>query len=376
MAGKTSIGIDFHFAEREGTGNCTYMRNLVESVLAMDKERRYLLYVTEPGHPYYERFRSMGNAALIPVAGSSAPARMLSLARATFRDRPDILHVNYYGPPWYRGKLVVTVHDISYHHLPDCFPLRERLKNELFIPLYIRRAARILTVSEYSKQDMIAVYGAAPEKIVVGYNGVNPLFRPPENPGEDTAILNKYGIGEDFILYIGRLNRRKNLQVLIAAFNAFKRGRGQERPHQLVVFGRRDFLPAEDMATIDASPYRGDVIFTGYVPDGHLPLLYGLATLFVYPSLFEGFGLPCLEAMACGCPVVTSNTTSLPEVVGTAGILINPNDHMEICKAMEELVNDAGKRAVLIARGRERARQFTWQRTAAKFLDIVANLSP
>jgi len=374
MAGKTIIGIDFHYAEREGTGNCTYMRNLVEAVVAMDKERRYILYVTAPEHPYYERFRSVENVALVPVAGSSAPARMLDLGRATFRDRPDILHVNYYAPPWYRGKLVVTVHDISYHHLPDCFPFRERLKNELLIPLYIRRAARVLTVSEYSKQDMIAVYGAAPEKIVVGYNGVNPLFRPLTNREKAFEFLRGYGIGKDFLLYIGRLNRRKNLQVLMAAFNEFKReGR---RPHQLVVAGRRDFLPPEDMAAIDASPHRGDVIFTGYVPEAHLPLLYGTATLFVYPSLFEGFGLPCLEAMACGCPVVTSNTTSLPEVVGPAGILVNPNDHLEICAAMTELVTDPGKRTALIARGRERAGEFTWQRTAAKFLDIIAALSP
>ncbi len=99
MAGKTIIGIDFHYAEREGTGNCTYMRNLVEAVVAMDKERRYILYVTAPEHPYYERFRSVENVALVPVAGSSAPARMLDLGRATFRDRPDILHVNYYAPP-------------------------------------------------------------------------------------------------------------------------------------------------------------------------------------------------------------------------------------------------------------------------------------
>ncbi|MDI9569216.1 MAG: glycosyltransferase family 1 protein [Pseudomonadota bacterium] len=373
MAGKTRIGIDFHLAERDGTGNCTYMRNLVESVVAMDRERTYLLYVTTPGLPYFDRFRSMENVAVLPVAASSAPARMMSLARATFRDRTDILHVNYYAPPWHRGKLVVTVHDISYRHLPDSFPLRERWKNELLIPINIRRADRVLTVSEYSKQDMIAVYGAAPEKIVVGYNGVNPLFRPPADRGEAAAILKDYGIGKDFLLYIGRLNRRKNLQVLVAAFNAFK-GR-RERPHQLVVVGRRDFLPAEDMALIDASPYRGEVVFTGYVPDEHLPRLYGMATLFVYPSLFEGFGLPCLEAMACGCPVVTSNVTSLPEVVGDAGILVDPNDHLAICAAMEEVVADAGKRETLIARGRERARGFTWRRTAAKFLDIVAELS-
>ncbi|HOU77835.1 MAG TPA: glycosyltransferase family 1 protein [Syntrophales bacterium] len=373
MAGKTRIGIDFHYAEREGTGNCTYMRNLVESVVAMDEERSYLLYVTQPDHPYYARFRSRKNVTLQAIAGSSAPARMLGLARATFRDRPHILHVNYYAPPFYRGKLVVTVHDISYHHLPDCFPFRERLKNELLIPFFLRRAARVLTVSEYSRQDMVAVYGAAPEKIVVGYNGVNPLFRPLENRREAAEILAPYGIGEDFLLYIGRLNRRKNLQVLIAAFNDFKR-RGTH-PHRLVIVGRRDFLPAEDMATIDASPYRDDVIFTGYVPDGHLPLLYGTAALFVYPSLFEGFGLPCLEAMACGCPVVTSNTTSLPEVVGDAAIMVNPNDHREICAAIEEVLTDADRRREMIGRGLARAGEFTWQRTAAKFLEIVAVLS-
>ena len=172
------IGIDFHLAEREGTGNCTYMRNLVESLLALDSRNEYILYITRENYPYHERFRAHKNASLSYIGSGSPLERMFRLGRQTFRDDIDILHVNYYGPPFYHGKLIMTVHDLSFEHLPDCFTTFERVKDRILIPFYIRRADRILTVSEFSRQDMVALYGANPDKIVVGYNGVNPAFKP------------------------------------------------------------------------------------------------------------------------------------------------------------------------------------------------------
>jgi len=222
----------------------------------------------------------------------------------------------------------------------------------------------------------VALYGAAPEKIVVGYNGVNPAFQPPADGAaraEADRVLGGYGINKAFILYIGRLNRRKNLHILIDAFNRIKKDGRYEQ--QLVIVGRRDYLPAADMEMISSSPFYRDIVFTGYLPDEHLPLAYGRADVFVYPSLFEGFGLPCLEAMACGCPVVTSNTTSLPEVVGDAGILIDPLNAGEIAAAMVAVLSDPARRAAMAAKGLERAKLFTWRHTATKMLEIIADLS-
>ncbi|MCX5826613.1 MAG: glycosyltransferase family 1 protein [Deltaproteobacteria bacterium] len=370
------IGIDFHLAEREGTGNCTYMRNLVESLLAIDSRNDYILYITRENYPYHDRFRAHKNASLSYLGNGSPLERMFRLGRQTFRNDIDILHVNYYGPPFYRGKLIMTVHDLSFEHLPDCFTTFERVKDRLLIPFYIRRADRILTVSEFSKQDMVELYGAAPEKIVVGYNGVNPAFKPlsdGEEQEEAANILSSYGINKAFILYIGRLNRRKNLHILIDAFNRIKKDGKFE--HQLVIVGRRDYLPASDMEMINSSPFYQDIVFTGYLPDQHLPLAYGRADVFVYPSLFEGFGLPCLEAMACGCPVVTSNTTSLPEVVGDTGILIDPLDPREIAAAIVAVLTDPTRRSLMASRGLERAKLFTWKHTAEKMLEIIDDLA-
>ncbi|MFA5181210.1 MAG: glycosyltransferase family 1 protein [Syntrophales bacterium] len=370
------IGIDFHLAEREGTGNCTYMRNLVEFLLAIDARNEYILYITQENYPYHDRFRAHKNASLSYLGSGSPLKRMFRLGRQTFRDDIDILHVNYYGPPFYRGKLIMTVHDLSFEHLPDCFTTFERVKDRLLIPFYIKRADRILTVSEFSKQDMVKLYGAAPEKIVVGYNGVNPAFKPlseGEEQEEAAKILSSYGIEKAFILYIGRLNRRKNLHILIDAFNRIKKEGKFE--HQLVIVGRRDFLPASDMEMINSSPFYQDIVFTGYLPDEHLPLAYGRADVFVYPSLFEGFGLPCLEAMACGCPVVTSNTTSLPEVVGDTGILIDPLNPQEIAAAIIDVLTDSMRRSIMARNGLERAKLFTWKHTAEKMLEIIYDIS-
>jgi glycosyltransferase involved in cell wall biosynthesis len=370
------IGIDFHLAEREGTGNCTYMRNLVESLLAIDARNEYILYITRENYPYHDRFHAYKNVSLSYLGSGSPLERMLRLGRQTFRDGIDILHVNYYGPPFYHGKLIMTVHDLSFEHLPDCFTTFERVKDRILIPFYIRRADRILTVSEFSKEDMVKLYGAAPEKIVVGYNGVNPAFKPltgGEEQEEAAKILSSYGINKAYILYIGRLNRRKNLHILIDAFNRIKKDGKFE--HQLVIVGRRDFLPASDMEMINSSPFYQDIVFTGYLPDQHLPLAYGRADVFVYPSLFEGFGLPCLEAMACGCPVVTSNTTSLPEVVGDTGILIDPLNPGEIAAAINAVLTDSGQRSAMARKGLERAKLFTWKHTAEKMLEIIDDLS-
>ena len=364
------IGIDFHLAEREGTGNCTYMRNLVESLVRLAPDKEFYLYITEPDNPYYRIFAGKKNVTLRHIGIKSPIGRMFLMGKKTFEDNIDVLHVNYYGPPIHRGKLIVTIHDLSYHHIPECFSIFERVKDELLIPVFARKADWILTVSEYSRRDIADSYQISMEKIAVGYNGASPIFKPVSDKERAAAMIGGYGATMPYILYIGRLNRRKNLHVLVEAFNMAKSEKSI--PHRLVIVGKKDFLPQEELTIISSSPFNADIVFTGYIKDEHLPMLYSLADVFVYPSLFEGFGLPCLEAMSCGCPVVTSNTTSLPEVVGDAGILINPTSSAEIAEVMLDIILDPQKSGMLKEKGLIRAAKFTWDKTALKFLELCA----
>ena len=363
------IGIDFHLAEREGTGNCTYMRNLVESLVRLDSQNEYFLYVTDSQFPYHRIFKDYKNVRLRSLRFKSPLLRIPLLGFMTFVDKIDIFHVNYYGPPFFRGKMLLTIHDLSFFYIPECFTTFERVKNRVLIPININRASKVLTVSEYSKKDITESYNIPPELVEVGYNGANAIFVPITDLDHAARIVKSYGVSGKYILYVGRLNKRKNLTGLVKAFTMLKERKSI--PHQLVIGGIKDFLPQAETEMINTSPYKDDIIFTGYLPEEHLPMFYGLADVFVYPSFYEGFGLPCLEAMSCGCPVISSNVTSLPEVVGDAGILVDPSNVNQIAQAMFEVVSTEGLRPEMSMKGLERAKLFSWDKTAKKILEVI-----
>jgi glycosyltransferase involved in cell wall biosynthesis len=368
------IGIDFHAAEREGTGNCTYIRNIVEQIVRIGAGHQYFLYVTDATNPYYDRFHPLGHVFLRPLASRSPFIRMLLLGLQTFRDRLDVLHATYYAPPVYRGKLVLTVHDLSFRHIPESFSAFDRIKDLVLVPIYMKRAKKILTVSEYSRRDIIETYRVPPSRVCVGYNGADPIFTPVADRVKAVEILRRYGIADDrgYILFVGRINKRKNLTGLVNAFNLLKETKGIRQ--RLVIVGNKDYLPPGDEAVITSSPSIIDILFTGYVPHEHLPVLYGLADVFVYPSVYEGFGLPCLEAMACACPVVSSDCTSIPEVVGDAGILIDPAKVDQLAGAIYRVLSDRGLRAEFVRSGPEKAKEFSWESAAVKVLSVLAEL--
>ncbi|HEY3277433.1 MAG TPA: glycosyltransferase family 1 protein [Syntrophorhabdaceae bacterium] len=367
------IGIDFHLAEREGTGNCTYMRNLVERLVSLDRTNAYLLYVTDSAYAYYRTFDSYPHVSLRSLGAGSPPVRMLRMGLMTYKDRIDILHANYYGPPFFRGKLILTVHDLSFLAIPECFTAFERVKDQILIPHNVRRAFKVMTVSEFSKEDIVRNYHVPPDHVEVGYNGAGPLFKPLEDREAARAVVKSYGVTGEYILYVGRLNKRKNLRSLVAAYGALKTEKGI--PHQLVVGGVRDFLPPDEMEEISRSPWKNELIFTGFLPEEHLPLFYGLADVFVYPSLYEGFGLPCLEAMSSGCPVISSDLTSLPEVVGDAGILLDPLDVKGLGDAIFRVVSNDALKSEMRAKGFQQAKKFGWDKTAMKMLEIMKEVS-
>lgn len=367
------IGIDFHSAERDGSGNCTYIRNLVENLIKIDRKNEYFLYVVNIGHPYYEKFKNIDNVHLCPTLTNNPFVRIPLLGLKTILDQIDVLHVQYIAPPIYAGKLVVTIHDVSFLHFPKCFRKFELYRQKILIPINIKRSDKIITVSDYSKKDIINKYNIKEDKVVVTYNGVNPIFKHLDNSFEKKKVLEKYGIKKEFILFVGRVDARKNVPALIKAFLALKKEKNI--PHQLVIVGKKDFLPNYIQKEIETSICNADIIFSGYLSEEDLLLFYNLASVFVYPSLYEGFGLPCLEAMACGCPVVSSNISSIPEIVGDAGLLVNPFSIDEIMNSIYKIISDSELRDKLRDKGLKQAVQFNWESTALRTLEFYKSVS-
>jgi glycosyltransferase involved in cell wall biosynthesis len=357
------IGIDTHAAERDPMGNGSYIRGLVPALAALDDESQYVLYALDPGHPFYADSRANPRVTVRGLWPRLALARIpLSMAAASHRDRLDALHVQYVGPPYRRGSLVVTIHDLAFLRIPESFPRRQAWRLRWQVRANARRAAVVITGSEYSRRDLLDAYGIPENRIRVIPLAVDPAFAPVTDPTAIEAVKRKFGIAQRYVLSVGRLNARKNLIGLIRAFERVRPGLAE--PVQLVIVGPRDFQAAALEGTIAASAWAKDILPIGTVSPDELRALLSGATAFAYPSLFEGFGLPPLEAMACGAPVICSNTTSLPEVVGDAALTFDPSRTDDMADALRLVLTDGALRADLTARGRARAARFSWRATA------------
>ncbi len=362
------IGIDAHAIGARQGGNETYIRGLIEALAELDAVNRYTIYIANRAAAAEWRERL---AARHPNFGVRLLPPPTPLVRVPvflaweLRRRPvDVLHVQYTAPPFCPCPVVATIHDLAFEHLPETFTRRGAFQLKLTVRRTARRAARIATVSEYSRQDLLRTYGLPPEKVAVTYNGIDKHFTPaPAAPGEAEAIRRRFGIGRDYLLAVGSLQPRKNLERLIRVY-AGLRSRDASFRHQLVLVGRKLWLADGIFAEVRRQPWADDVILTDYVEDGALAALYRGAAAFVYPSLFEGFGLPPLEAMACGVPVVTSDTSSLPEVTGGAALLVDPLQEESLAAALLRVVGDEPLRARLRAAGLAQAAKFTWREAA------------
>ncbi len=283
---------------------------------------------------------------------------------AARRARLDLLHgMAFVGPMGSRCPSVVTIHDLSFLFYPHSFRPVNRLYLKLFARLSARRARRVIAVSESTKRDAVKQYGIAPDKVDVVHNGVDPAFRP--FPADQvSAFRADRGLPERFILFVGTLEPRKNIARLIQAYAQLP---GARPP--LFFVGGKGWYYDEIFALVERLNLGADVHFVGYVSTQDLPWWYNAAQVFVYPSLYEGFGLPPLEAMACGTPVITSAASSLPEVVGQAGLLIDPTDTEGLTAAMAQCLADADLRAQMKAMGLARAAGFSWQETARQTVD-------
>lgn len=269
---------------------------------------------------------------------------------------------------------IITFHDLSFIHHPDFFNLRQRFWH--WLQGYRRQAGEadhLVANSFFTKNDLVTTLGIRPEKITVIYEGVNPALRRLKLPHTELSdFRQKHGLTGPYILFVGTLEPRKNIRALIRAFNLI-RSRFRE-PLRLVLAGRPGWLYGTILKEAVASPHKEDILFFGRVSENEKLYLYNGATAFVYPSFFEGFGLPPLEAQTCGCPVVVSDRTSLPEVVGRGALFVNPWRPVEIADALTHIFNNGKVREELVRAGFENSARFSWQEAARSTLNLFKKI--
>lgn len=290
-----------------------------------------------------------------------------------FRSETDIMQFfNFAVPPGVSGKKVVFVHDMAYKACPQTVPTKTRLWLKLMVKKSCRRADQIVTVSDFSKREIVRYLHVPKEKITVVPNAVDPGVYHPCTQAQVCSVLKRYGVRGDYFLYLGTVEPRKNLERLIGAYGMLCRQ--EQNVPLLVIAGKKGWLCSGIYQKAEKLRQQGKIVFTGYVRQQDSPALMCGAQAFIFPSLYEGFGMPVLEAMACGTPVITSNTSSLPEVVKDAAITVNPYSESEIFKAMRRLYKDIGCRESLRQKGMRRAKAYTWARSAAKLMEVYRSL--
>jgi glycosyltransferase involved in cell wall biosynthesis len=358
------IGIDAHVVNGKPQGSRTYLLALIESLSRLSRDDEIVVYSFRP-----EETRSLLSADRLEHRRVfPEPARLrvsIVMPALALRDRLSLLHSQYIAPPFSPVKDVVTIHDILFETHPHLFEGAFSARSIALIRRSARRASVVLTVSEFSRQALLERYEIATERVIVTPNGVDRArFRPMDS--EPAGIRERYRLDGPFVLAIGRIEPRKNLTRLIRAFSRARRK--LSRGVQLAIAGPEDFRSREVFR--EAEMHTKDSIrFLGAVPDADLPALYNLAEALAYPSLAEGFGIPVLEAMACGTPVLASPRGALVEVGGDAVLWVDPEDEEAIAAGIETILTDSVLRDRLRAAGPARAERFDWDETARLTLE-------
>jgi glycosyltransferase involved in cell wall biosynthesis len=290
----------------------------------------------------------------------------------SWNDRFDIFHAQFTLPPLLRSRTVLTVYDLSFERFPQFFRRRVLAQLKVLMPWSCRRADHIITISESSKRDLIEIYRIDPKRITVTYPGPADNCQPMDTRQAREGLRETYGIDAPFILYVGNLEPRKNLARLLEAFAAL---RGKERVgHKLVIVGRTAWLYQGIFETIRNKSLLGQVVLTGYVPASDLPLFYNAASFMIYPSVYEGFGLPVVEAMACGAPVITSRGSSLEEVAEGAALLVDPYSVTSMTSAMERVATNPDLQRTMRDAALASAARFSFRRMAEQTRSVYQQL--
>ena len=382
------IGINALFLQKPATGMGQHLLHLLQGLDSLDdKDQQYMLLAPRFRRAYTvrapqlsDRFREVEVVSALARLGENVEQvwwEQVGIVLAGMRQKIDLLHCPYWSNPlWSPWPTVVTVHDVIQFVLPE---YAWRKISRVYFGLVsagARRAQAVITVSECSKQDIMKIIGLGPERIHVIGNAVDASLYPVRDAWLLASVRERYGIAPRFVLYFGGFDMRKNVPRLIEAYARLPEA--LRREYQLVIAGRYQHLGhplyPDPRQTVRRLGLEGNVIFTGQIREQDKAPLYSAATVFAFPSLYEGFGMPVLEAMACGTPVVTSNVSALPEVAGDAGLLVNPYAPEAIGEALAELLESAARREDLSRRGLERARRFTWPQVAEQTVRVYKQI--
>ncbi|MER2598167.1 MAG: glycosyltransferase family 1 protein [Caldilineales bacterium] len=400
------LALDAHMVGERETGNETYTLNLAAALLRLierdpkgfswdalgpanatqplttrrSQQRRFgdspRLSLLTPDPPRLTaalpQLAASPHSEVLPLRPAQALLRIpLGLPWAAWRYGFDLLHVTYNAPPLNPCPTVVTIHDISFEHYPQFFSPRDLLILKTLVPLSARRAAQVITVSEHARSEIIERYGLPAHKVSVTYEAAGEQFQPVHDGTRLHALRSRYDLGtRPYVLALGNLQPRKNMVRLVQAFA--RAAATLPDPPLLVLAGKALWRESEVYTAVQQAGVEALVRFPGYVADEDLPALYSAAELFVYPSLYEGFGLPPLEAMACATPVISSDVASLPEVVGDAALMINPHDTDSLAHALHLVLSQPTLRAELSRRGPLHAATFSWDRCARQTMAAYA----
>ena len=364
------FSVDAHAIGQHLTGNETYVRNLLSCFAALDRHADFVTYLSRAVsfNDVPERFHKR------LVAVNPFVRLGFDLPRRLRQDRPHVLHVQYTAPLFCSVPIVVSVHDVSFLEHPEYFTRFRATQLRYTVARTVKAASRVLTVSEFSKRSILEAYRLDEEKVMVLPNAVSSSFRPIAREIAQRSVESSFGFSAPFILSVGDLQPRKNHVGLIRAFEQLVRMHPQIA-HHLVIVGKETWYAPVIRAAAKKSSVANRIHFTGFVPDEELLQLYGGCDLFVYPSFYEGFGLPIVEAMACGRAVACSNTSAMPEVADSAAILFDPHTENQIVFAMRDLVLNPELRARMERLGAQRAAIFSWESTAAKTLELYYEIA-
>jgi glycosyltransferase involved in cell wall biosynthesis len=354
-----------------------YTQELMAALLDVDSENEYVAFYNRPSEalvePPLDRLPHLTtNLDTKPWRMSALVAHFTRISQDRMFRGIDLFHAtDHLLPRLVRAKSVFTLHDLVFRFYPHTHKPLNRWFLTLMMPRFLRAADAVIAVSESSKKDAVRIYGIDEAKITVIYEGVSPHFRG-ASPEAISAVRHKYGLPDEFILSLGTIEPRKNLTALLEAYHHL---RNDGSSLGLVIVGKKGWLYSGFFNRMRELGLENNIVFPGFVPDEDLPALYSAAALFVFPSLYEGFGLPVLEALACGAPVIASNASSLPEVAGEAALLVDPSSVEALVRAAREALSNGRLREHLQERGPKQAAKFNWQRAARETLAVYTSLA-
>jgi glycosyltransferase involved in cell wall biosynthesis len=363
------IGIMLRHIEERG-GIRVYTVNILKALLKIDRKNEYLMIYKSKDH--LGRYSSFPNVSETVLPGTEKLWwDQVSIPRLAKARNLDIVYNPKLSIPLFTtAKTILVMHGAEQYAVPECFKWHDRIYFSVANRLYVRRASAIIAMTNIGKHDIARYMGASLEKIHVIPEAYNELCRGRDLEGAREAKA-KYNLPERFILFVGGLTPLKNFGNLLRAFDRIR----EQIPQKLVIVGFSRWKVEKDFKLLDDLGLRDSVIFPGFIPDEDIPKFYSLADLFVMPSLYEGFGIPVLEAMACGCPVVTTKTGCSPEVAGGGAVLVDPYNPEEMARGMLAVLSDEVLRADLVRKGYIRAKEFTWEKCARETLELFESIA-